>query len=221
MIDVTVVWPAATIEKSLSTIEKWKAQGYRVCVLVNPPHTRVDFSQADVVIVQNRWEGFAVASNILCREVPGDIVVVAGDDMLPDPKKGAQEIGEDFHQRFPDLFGVMQPTGDRYGCIDKCAVSPWIGRVFIEKAYGGKGPYWEGYFHYFADEELQAMATQLGAFYQRPDISQYHDHWQRREGIKRPSYLVEALHKHATDGKLFRSRRVAKFPTLKKLVPPI
>ena len=213
MNEVWVVWPGAIPKKSIPLIDAWHDQGYKVAVLVNPPHTHNDLSTADRVIVQKEWKGFATAVNILCHNVPGDIVVVAGDDMYPDQDKTAQEIATEFQDRFPDLFGVMQPIGDKYGSIESCAVSPWIGRAFITKVYGGNGPYWEEYVHYYTDEELQAVATQLGVFQQRPDLSHYHDHWSRRKD-KRPEYLMKALYAHANDGALFRKRKRAGFPTL-------
>lgn len=215
MNEVWVVWPAARPEKSKLIIDAWHDQGYKVAVLVNPPHGgHSDLSTADRVIVQDIWKGFATAANILCHEVLSNVVVVAGDDMYPDQSNRAQTIADAFEKHFNGFFGVMQPTGDRYGCIDKCAVAPWIGRAFIDIAYGGKGPYWEDYFHYFADEELQTAAEQCNAFWQRRDLSQYHDHWQRKKGTMRPEYLIDALSKHPADAKLFQLRKAAKFPTL-------
>jgi len=139
---------------------------------------------------------------------------VIGDDIFPDPSRTAQEIGEEMVQRFPDLYGVMQPIGDVYGLTHKCAVSPWIGRRFIETAYGGEGPYWPGYYHYFADHELQLAAESLGAFHQREDLVQYHDHWQRKEGVRRPVYLQRAKREHRKDQRLCKERKQEGFPGL-------
>jgi hypothetical protein len=213
MIDIYVVWPTVNIDKSKEMIGFWKEWGYKVSILVNPPHKHTDLKEADRVIVQNKWEGFTKAANILCRETPGDIIVVVGDDIYPDPNKTAQEIGEDFIKRFPDLNGVMQPIGDKYGWTHKCAVSPWIGRKFIETSYNGKGPYWEEYYHYFSDQELQEYASNLGAFEQREALTQYHDHWQRKENAKRPSYLMEAKRQWDKDQRLFKQRLIKGFPS--------
>jgi hypothetical protein len=78
----------------------------------------------------------------------------------------------------------MQPTGDRWGdaqgaYIDRVAGSPWIGRTFWERTYGGKGPFWPEYFHMGADEEVQEVAMHLGVFWQRPDLAHHHQHWGR------------------------------------------
>ena len=47
-------------------------------------------------------------------------------------------------------FGVMQPTGDRWGerngiaTIDRIAGSPWMGREFCRRMYHGSGPMYNG-----------------------------------------------------------------------------
>lgn len=211
--DIYVVWPTVSPEKSRPMIAEWHKKGYKVAILVNLPLQHGDLPEAEIVVVQEEWKGFPVAVNILCREVPGDIVVVVGDDVYPEPEKTAQEIGQEFLQRFPDLFCVMQPTGDFYGSINQCAVSPWIGRKFIQEAYGGKGPYWEEYYHYFSDQELQEYSIKMKAFQQRPDLSQYHDHWGRQENVKRPKHLRKAKQLWRKDKTLFEQRKAAGFPS--------
>jgi len=206
MNEIWAVWPTLHQEKSIEMISFWHEYEYNVAVLVNPPFTHDDFIEADIVIVQPEWRGFPAAANILCKEVPGNIVVVVGDDIHPD-KKSAQEIGERFLKRFPDTFGVIQPTGDKFGSWDKCAVSPWIGRKFIEQV----GPYHEGYFHYFSDQELQEHAMKLGVFEQWDDINQYHDHWQRNEEQKRPLHLLKAKKKWHDDKRIFEERKLKGF----------
>lgn len=124
------------------------------------------------------------------------------------------------------LFGVMQPTGDRWGdaqgaYIDRVAGSPWIGREFARRMYGGSGPYWPEYFHMGVDEELQAVATKLGVFWQRPDLTHYHAHWGRPRPGERmgqvdrmPAFLAEANSpEHWRKYKaLFSKRQAAGFP---------
>jgi len=139
-------------------------------------------------------------------------------------------------------FGVMQPTGDRWGehetvnnhafvppdprtcgepsfaqlcvrCwlpadhakhllgayIDRVAGSPWIGREFARRVYRGNGPFWPEFYHMFDDEHLQCVATKLGVFWQRRDLTHLHEHWGRpREGerlgqaSRMPDFLVTA-----------------------------
>ncbi len=210
--EVWVVWPTVSPARSLPMIDVWHSMGYRVGILVNPPHSHADLPTAERVIEQDQWLGFPIAADILCAEMPGDVVAVVGDDVYPDRASPAARIKSQFLERFPSTMGVMQPTGDHFGTIDRCAVSPWIGRRFINEAYYGKGPYWTGYFHYFCDEELQAYATKLECFQQRPDLSQYHDHWQRSETPKRPRHLRRAKRQWRQDRALFLERKKAGWP---------
>jgi len=211
-VDVWAAWPTISPMLSRPQVEKWRELGYKVAVLVNPPFGPEDFERADMVIVQEEWTGFPVAANVLCLEAPGDVVVIVGTDIDPDTSRTAQELGGRFLERFPDLCGVIQPTGDEYGEVQSCAVSPWIGRGFIEKAYGGRGPYWPGYFHYFCDRELQAKAQAMGAFEQWPQVIQYHRHWQREAQPRRPRHLRTAKRLHSRDRAIFESRQAEGFP---------
>jgi len=213
-LSIWVAWPTVNIQRSRLMTEVWHERGYKVAVLINPPHEHTDLPEADRVIVQEEWEGFATAGNLLCHEVPADIVVIVGDDIFPDPDRTAQEIGQEFLERFPDLFGVMQPIGDVYGWTHRCCVSPWVGRKFIEDTYNGEGPYWPEYFHYFNDYELQLVAEKLGAFQQREDIVQFHDHWERKEGAHRPEYLRKAKRNHPKDKRLWKIRSQQGYPGL-------
>jgi len=210
--NVWVVWPTVHLEKSREMIDTWHAFGYNVAVLVNPPMSNEDFPEAEIVVVQNEWMGFPTAANILCRSVPGNIVVCAGDDLYPDPNSTAEQIGDIFLSRFPNTFGVMQPIGDEFGWTHKCAVSPWIGRSFIERAYEGNGPYREEYFHYFSDQELQEYAIKMNAFQQVDYLIQYHDHWQRKEKPERPPHLIKAKKLWVKDKRIFDERKKKGWP---------
>jgi hypothetical protein len=57
-----------------------------------------------------------------------------------------------------------------------------MGREFCRRMYHGSGPMYNGYYHNFADEELQNVAQKLGVFWQRRDLIQEHRHWARPRG---------------------------------------
>lgn len=135
--------------------------------------------------------------------------------------------------RFPwSTFGVMQPTGDRWqdtpfsrqrfgqdrgAPIDRVAGSPWMGREFCERMYEGKGPLFPGYKHMFVDEELQEVATKLGVFYQRRDLTHLHRHYIRMNNdtaCEPPAHLkVWTSQAHWDESKaLFEARKAAGFP---------
>jgi len=119
-------------------------------------------------------------------------------------------------------FGVMQPTGDRFseGSIDRICGSPWIGREFALRTYGGNGPYWPEYKHMFVDEELQEVALKLGVLWQRRDLVHLHHHYTRIEGTDKghEAPVPEHLKKWSTLGHwkeskaIFDERKAKGFP---------
>ncbi len=108
--------------------------------------------------------------------------------------------------------------------IRRVAGSPWLGREWCERANKGRGPLWpggltclgcrgegigckecdwtgktKGFYHMFADETLQCVATQLGVFWQREDLTHHHEHWGRPKPGERmghranmPAFLEKA-----------------------------
>ena len=209
--EVWAIWPSVNSHLAGTTLRKWRAAGYRTAILIDRGKIWESETAPDKIIYGGKWQGFPHAINNLCHQTPGDVVVCAGDDIYPSQEESPIMIREKFLERFPDSFGVMQPTGDRFGSIDLCCPCPWVGRKFIEEAYKGDGPYWEGYFHYFSDEEIQNVATLLGCFQQRPEISQYHDHWQRENG-QRPPHMKKALQEWKKDKHLHKARETQNFP---------
>jgi len=99
-------------------------------------------------------------------------------------------------RNYYSTFGVMQPTGDRWGddayarakwpeapaMIDRICGSPWMGREFCLRINQGKGPLCELFWHNWADETLQNVAIKYGCFWQRRDLIHYHNHSRRKGG---------------------------------------
>ncbi len=165
------------------------------------------------------------------NEPDSEWIVTGGDDVEPDPDHLPEQIATQCWNHFyiPDdstisglsgvgTYGVMQPTGDPWEdsmgrVIERIAGSPWMGREFCLRANRGKGPLWPEYTHCFVDEELQCVAQKLGIFWQRPDLVQIHNNWQR-DARGMPEFLREAnseehWRKYST---LFKSRKEAGFP---------
>jgi len=170
----------------------------------------------------NEYPGYAQAVNALIVEVmkedpQAEWFVTGGDDVEPDLNHTAEEIARQCSERFANLnwpargtplsrssptFGVMQPTGDRFagGSIDRICGSPWMGREFCRRMYGGRGPFWPEYTHCFGDEEMFEVTKAMGVLWQRPDLIHLHRHFQREsdaldsDAVKRdiPEHLIEA-----------------------------
>lgn len=190
-----------------------------------------------------------VIANVMAEYADAEWFVGGGDDYFPDPRKTADEIAAECNEAFLNLhivnkfpwmadsdprpiskpavshtFGVMQPTGDRWGekngeaTIDRIAGSPWMGREFCRRMYRGGGPLYNGYFHNFADEELQCVAQKMEVFWQRRDLMQEHRHWARPRGDWRdaPAWAHAINNPAQSDWNkskaLFAARKAAGFP---------
>ncbi len=194
-----------------------------------------------------------LVGHVLAGDPQAEWIVTGGDDVEPDPHHAAETIAAQCSEMFgriwmgdyagpkdiPRLmwevagghnlaqmqtFGVMQPTGDRWGehdkilgkegaYIDRVCGSPWMGREFCRRMYQGQGPLFSGYFHMFEDEELQNVAQRLGVLWQRRDLIQLHRHY-GREGKLRPAFLdVAAGGAHwKVSEDIFKIRQMAGFP---------
>jgi len=183
------------------TISAWAAAGYKTAIWRDPGASPID---ANITIV-GRYPGYSKASNALIKLALADPacqwVVGGGDDVLPDPNHTPEEIAEECYAWFPysngGTFGVMQPTGDPWRdlqgrIIERIAGSPWIGRTFAERVYGGNGPWWPEFDHMFSDEHLLNVATKLGVYWMRPDLTHFHNHPLRNgDRSKLPDFLEQ------------------------------
>lgn len=209
------VWyaiPSANPEKCRRTLPVWRDMGYKVAVLQN---WRKGDIPADLVVWSDHYPGWPGSINQLCREaVPksAHVVVSGGDDMLPDPNLTAQEIAEQFFDRFPNGFGVMQPTGDEFMSCQHYCGSPWLGRGWIERANGGRGPMWPDYTHNWADNELHWVAKGLGALWQRDDLTHKHEHFTRTGEAKPDYWQARVAPKDQHDVEQFLTRKSLGFP---------
>lgn len=206
-----------------------------------------------------------MVADLIKRDPSAQWFVIGGDDVQPDLNHSAEEIaascsgyfrglydGADRHflrytrginteegwEQLSDVaetFGVMQPTGDRWGespnhvrpdmrgaYIDRVCGSAWLGREFCKRVNGGNGPLWPEYKHMWVDEELQHVATKLGVLWQRRDLTQLHDHAARKREYShdtdcpphaRKWTIGEEGRAHWKEAeKLFFTRRDAGFP---------
>lgn len=221
----------------------WKEHGYGIAIAVDSTEEAASKkSFADIVISSPAgYRGYSHSVNSLTELVLKNIpkaewIVCAGDDTEPDPNHSAEEIAREcelyfgavaFGQqtRVGGTWGVMQPTGDRWGdrqgaYIDRVAGSPWMGREFCLRVNQGRGPLWPDYFHCFADEELQHVATRLGVLWQRPDLVHLHKHWGRGpdntigNAASMPAFLKRAnsSEEWKKAKALFTQRKAAGFP---------
>lgn len=219
-------------EEAEKCLKLWRERGYKIALWrdVELGTKPIEVDQAlmcDTSILAIEYPGYALASNALVRQVlvkdnSCDWVVLGGDDVEPDANHSAEEIARQCSEHFAvqtrddcpkdiywPTFGVMQPTGDRWGdtpksraqfgedrgaYADRVCGSPWIGREFALRINQGRGPLWPEYFHMYEDEELFEVATKLGVLWQRPDLIHLHNHWGRPRGRTEdmPEFLERA-----------------------------
>lgn len=212
--DIYVAFPSGNAQQADKCLKVWRELGYKTAVMVDWPERS---SEADIRLQTDRYSGWAPAINRLCSYCIGegaDIVVCGNDDIYPDVKPARQLADEYFEHFKGSTFGVMQPTGDRFGNIDGSAIAPWLGREFIERINGGRGPYWEAYRHLYSDTELWAVGKMLGIYCERRDVVQFHAHWSR-EGCtdtlppKKRQFIVDH---QDHDRDLFYRRKEQGFP---------
>lgn len=185
-----------------------------------------------------------LVAHILATDPRAEWIVTGGDDTEPDPNHTAEEIALECSVHFAELhalrpipnrignetFGVCQPTGDRWGenepwnrqhhptqpaYIDRICGSPWMGRTFCERMYGGNGPMWPEYFHMFNDNELQDVCVKLGVLWQRRDLSHLHHHVHRGPTPEQPpEFLKRAYSKENWNAmeKIYLTRKAKGFP---------
>jgi hypothetical protein len=215
MSDAPEVWfaiPSANPENCRRVLPAWREMGYRVAVLQNREKAAVP---ADRVVWVDRYPGWAASINQLCAEVvpqSAAIVVSGGDDMFPEPARSASELASEFMKRFPDGFGVMQPMGDLALGANTFCGSPWLGRGWIRRAYQGCGPMCSSYVHNWADNELYWVARGLGVLWERPDLTQRHEHFSQT-GDQPPAYWREGVGAHdEADVRHFIARAWLGFP---------
>lgn len=222
----------------------WRERGYKIALWRDHFLPKMEFDECVSEMPYPGYAQAVnhLARLVFTTDSSCDWIVTGGDDIYPDPNKMAAEIARECSDHFKNVwfrnmeltfrglrtqgllpdnseisatFGVMQPTGDRWGddalsrarygenrgaYIDRVCGSPWMGREFCQRIYGGKGPLWPEFTHMYVDEHLQCVAEKLDILWQRPDLAQHHEHWGRGgDAANMPEFLKEANSKPKWD----------------------
>lgn len=217
--NVWAVYPSADPVKGEACSIRWQERGFHTLVWQDPGKARVD---ADAVVTST-FSGYYRAINYLAwtsfHIYHADCVVCIGDDMLPDPSIMADQFAERYFSKLPNGDGVMQATGDPQGIDDsgrsaaaRICGSPAFGREWCERAYEGRGPFWNGYGSYYGDEDLYEVAKDLGKLHQEPEITIFHNHWSFGHQDQADYQKRNSDNHWMQDKALFFSRKQAGFP---------
>jgi len=202
-------------EETADVFAAWRAQGYQVALWRDPgaaPVPGVDLT------LNGPYCGYHTAINTLCREIlkndpEADWIVTGGDDIFPDPNHSGPSIAAECTAHFGGTFGVMQPTGDPWAHPDRICGSPFMGREFCRRMYGGRGPWCEAYPHMWGDEEMHDICLARGILWNRPDLAHYHRHFQRGPNrAAKPAWMVRNDSCYEIFKPLFQQRKAAGFP---------
>jgi len=219
-----VVWcafPSCNFERAKRTVDKWRDMGYRTAVYLDHTMASVNAEFEHFGRYSGYWDACnTLAVRCMSRSAilnPGKrvTVVLAADDIEPDPTRPGPEIAEECYELYGPLW-VMQPIGDveHVEGTDRICGSPWLSREWMMRAYGGRfvAPLW--YAQFYGDEELQNVAERLGVLHQREDLTQPHLHWCRKgASIKRLRYQIQNSDRYwNTDKETFDKRASLGFP---------
>jgi hypothetical protein len=229
--EIFVAFPSAKPEvEAIAAAERWMAAGYQVALFLDQEFRSDDdidvrklmSPSGPIYCMRGNYRGYYRTVNRLMMNLLGDfpnlnVIITAGDDMLPPPEKTPQQIEKEFIEHFSGTFGVMQGTGDRWmiddagkAASERICGSPFLGREFILRWNEGRGPFWPEYFHFYGDEELKNTAEAAGLLWQRPDLTIQHDHWQRL-GNQPAAHNRRAQTKWQVDKALFQFRQQTQF----------
>jgi len=223
--DIWVILPSANPKQAAITLPKWRDKGYEIAVLLDGPpipHGAMctpinpyrDHCDVRIYVESSAYAGYPWAITTIVQQLPDvDLFWAIGDDMHPPANYSPAEMAAMFLKRFPDGDGVLQGTGDPWGhgAASRICGSPIFGRKLAERMYGGRGPFCQEYYHFFADEELKCVAERDGFLLQVPTVNIHHDHWHRNKQ-PRPEHMHAANENWAKDKATFERRKAAGFP---------
>lgn len=196
--------------------DAWRDMGYAVAATRKRPDLELDR-----LICLPEYPGLWCATNHLAKVILEDdpecqIVVTGGDDVWPDLHKRAEKIADEFLAHFKGTLGVMQAKGPTPG-HDRCAWAPFLGRVWCERAFGGRGPTEPAFWHTHGDAYLFAVAERWGLLWQRDDILVEHRKWNYQPGRQRPPHLIKAKEMWQADKELYDRLMASGMPGSKLL----
>lgn len=225
--NIWVCYPTANISRAVAARERWNAQGYQVAMYFNVGAASCDADYAYHDQYRGYWHACNQLARILFYERQADLVVYAADDIEPEKKHSAEMIGREYFKRFPDGLGVMQPCGDPQGdriegkaAGARICGSPWFGKAWHDRAYQGRGPTLDQYYHFYGDEDLKEVAEKQSLLWMRPDLVQFHRHWSWGHAPQQDYQKRNSNEHWNSDKELFERRKKAGFPG-SEILPPL
>jgi hypothetical protein len=217
MYRVWAIIPTANWIRGSAMLQRWWDKGYRTCAVIDKGTERPSFAHR--IVELDPYPGHPNAINaawkILEPSSP-DIVICGSDDIGPPEGFIAEQLAEQFHDRFGvSRFGIMFPTGDDMPEAKRGCTAQWFGSGWCKRAFNGSGPLWGGYRHFYNDSDVWEVAHRLGVAWDRSDLIQRHDHWSR-QGTEKPLHMHKWAATWADDEREFKRREAQGFPAFLK-----
>jgi hypothetical protein len=205
-----IVFPAGNPVAGQVCANLWKHAGWRVAAQTDPGQPQI---KCDLPITAP-FASVAETFNTFARQLRGAKGIIYGnDDEFPGYGADVENFTAAFLSRFPDTFGVAQPTRCSTPDIIGGAPYPLVGGEFARRINGGQGAFREEYGHYFDDRELHDVAELLGCFAVLPDVEIKHLHHSYGFPDMLPKQARQrARDRHANARKLYEERKANGFP---------
>lgn len=229
-----VVYPSALPVRGEACAKRWIEKGYEVLVQYDAPSgypealaISVNRETPNILWKPKPFPGYYKSINAIvvqAFDLGADLVTCIGDDMDP-PAQGAQYIAEQYFNKFPDGFGVMQPCGDPQGDLmlvpgyehlgplhnaGRICGSPVFGRAWSVSGYA-TGGFCERHTSFYGDECLWNRAMKLGVLWLDKETTHLHNHWSWGKSVKQPYHEV-AQRNWLADKESFEKCRSEGFP---------
>lgn len=214
-----LILPSADPVKAKENLPKWRERGWFIAVLVDNKQYleahREAYEGCAIIVVPGEYHGYPWAIREILKQLPKyQSVLAAGEDMWP-PDIDAAALQQMYLTKFPTGLGVLQCTGDRWmtdasglAASERICGSPMFGNEYIRRANMGKGPFWPGMYHFFADEVMLNTARRDGILWQVNSLTIHHDHWHRAKR-DRPPHMNPARDSWAKDKAEFERLKAA------------
>ncbi len=206
-----MLFPTACAKRGQLACNSWQAMGYKVAVLQTAEQLPV---QADLRLQTDGFPGYPAAINMLAERQASraSALVLAHDDITPDPTQHASQILHSFRTHFADLNGVMLPHGN---ATSGQSQGVWVGRAWAQSQATLLDP---AISNRWAEAWLCSQASAHNRLWINQNIHQAHQHWSI-SNTARPSFWTQSVGRWLVSDTLSFLQRLASKSASSSLTP--
>lgn len=207
-----VVFPAGNSTAGQVCSNLWRSEGWRTAVFTDAGNPLVKCDRG----MTGEYRGVAATFNAFARElIPRGArgMLYCNDDIFPSKGADVETFSRLFLERFPDTFGIAQPTGIWYDSYNYAACCPLVGAEFARRMNGGAGAFREEYRHFYDDQEIKDVAELRGCYAQLPEVHLKHLHHSYGFADTLPEEKRKRIYEaRARSERIYNQRKAAGFP---------